>query len=128
MPNNQSILVFYDGNCRLCIRSMKLLRFLDWLSNLQLINYHDESLRNTYASDLAFEDLDRAMHIQLPNGQRQKGYLAARRICWSLPLLWIVAPFMYLPGISQIGQKVYQRVAQKRHRCSIEGCGHKNIQ
>jgi predicted DCC family thiol-disulfide oxidoreductase YuxK len=46
-------------------------------------------------------------------------------MAWRLPLLWAVAPLLYLPGVPWLGQKVYLWVARNRFNlvpCHDGGC------
>ena len=138
----QKIFVLYDGNCGLCRRSVFILVILDHLHRLQPIDFHDTEKRMTVAPDLSLNNLDRAMHIRLPaerttdNGQRTtlstvhcplstrtyRGFDAFRELCWHLPLLIPLAPFLYYPGVSTLGRRVYARIAERRKRCTHEKC------
>jgi hypothetical protein len=37
-------------------------------------------------------------------------------MAWRLPLLWILAPFLYVPGVPTLGQAAYLWVARNRFR------------
>ncbi len=109
-------IVFIDGRCGLCRRTSQLLHSLDWLHRLQFENYHDPQVRSHLIPGVAVEELDRLMHAKFSDGKTCKGFFAIRALCWQLPLLWILAPLLYLPGIPWIGQKAYAAVSQRRHQ------------
>lgn len=117
------IYVLFDGHCGFCRRSVKALVSLDWLHRLSLVDMHDGPARMRVAPEIPLEELDKALHIKLPDGRSFKGYSAFRHMTWSLPPLWIVAPFLYIPGAKFLGDRVYQKIADSRSRCTHESCG-----
>ena len=120
--SSSSILVLHDGSCGLCHRSVKALAALDWMKRLRFVDYRDEALRQSLVPDLRFEDLDLAMHIRLPDGRTYRGFFAFRAIAWHMPPLWIIAPFLYLPGMKFAGDKIYANIATRRKQCTHEHC------
>lgn len=57
------------------------------------------------------------MHVLTPDGTRLlSGFAALRWLAWRLPLLWPLAPFLYLPGMATLGQRLYLWVARNRLR------------
>lgn len=108
------MIILFDGRCGLCQTSMKILKALDWFSVLQFENFHDPAVRNRYAPGIDINALNRAIHLRLRDGTTRIGFYAFRRLCWSLPVLWILAPFLYLPGIPWIGEKTYAWIASHR--------------
>lgn len=123
LPTTTSkIALLFDGHCGLCQRSVFSLVMLDHLQRLKPVDFHDAELKKKVASDIALKDLDKAMHIRFPNKKTLKGFSAARALTWHLPVLWIVAPLFYIPGVSIIGNKIYKRVARSRKKCTHESC------
>ncbi len=110
--------VFHDSRCGLCRRTMRTLASLDWLGRLQEIDIHDDETRKRVAPDLRPEDLDRSMHIRLPDGTTLTGFNAFRRLTHHLPLLWVLMPLLYLPGMAWIGERIYASVAARRKTCA----------
>jgi predicted DCC family thiol-disulfide oxidoreductase YuxK len=115
------VLVLYDGRCGLCMRSIATLLTFDWLDRLHPVDFHSPE-RQKVAPDLSFEKLNKAMHIRLPNGKTYTGFKAMRRLGWVLPALRPLVPFLFLPGVSQVGEWAYKRIAQRRKRCTHEHC------
>jgi hypothetical protein len=57
------------------------------------------------------------MHVLTPDGRRvYHGFAALRWLAWRLPLLWPLAPLLYLPGIPSLGQRLYLWIARNRFR------------
>lgn len=121
-PNEEKIIVLYDGDCGLCMRSVRYLKKLDWIKKLDYMNFQHEEIRGAIAPDLHYSQLDKAMHIKLPNGTFKNGFYAFRTMMWRLPLLFIFTPLMYIPGVPAIGNKAYAYVANRRKDCSHEAC------
>ena len=139
------IVVLYDASCRLCRRSMFVMLLLDHLHRLKPVNFRDTKLRKEHAPDITLKDLDRSMHIRLPGEcikhkakskkgdsfmhfafcfQTLNGFDAFRALAWHLPTLWLIAPFLYVPGIPPLGRIAYARIAASRNRCADGFCEH----
>jgi len=109
--------VLYDGRCPLCLKSVDLLRRLDWFTMLTYVNVRDPD--QLAACDLTIEPgwLLEEMHLITPGGRHLlHGFLAFRWMAWRLPALWLLAPLLYLPGVPTVGQRVYLWVARNRFR------------
>lgn len=116
------IAVLYDGSCRLCRRSAFALGMMDVFRHLKLVDFRDEAAKKKVAPHLHESQLDLAMHILLPDQTVRTGYDAFRYMSWHLPALWLAAPFLYLPGISHAGRRIYAWVAQNRQKCAHDRC------
>lgn len=119
---NRRIAVLYDGQCGLCKRTVRMLRKLDWMHKLSFVDFHHHDAHKAAAPDLTFDELNKALHIRLPDGRTYQGYSAFRMLARHLPPLWITVPFLHLPGARLIGDKLYANVAARRKRCTHEGC------
>jgi predicted DCC family thiol-disulfide oxidoreductase YuxK len=109
--------VLYDGQCPLCLKSVATLRRLDWLGRLRYVNVRDEANVPKREPSLDPNRLLEEMHLIPPDGQKvYHGFGAFRWMAWRLPLLWPVAPFLYLPGMARLGQWVYLWIARNRFR------------
>lgn len=124
MKKSSSISVLYDGACRLCNRSMFFFLVADRLGRLRAVDFRDAELRKRYAPDISSVDLDRALHIRLPDGTTFAGFDAFRKLTWNIPVLWPLAPFLYIPGIPLIGRAIYAKIAARRNRCADGHCKH----
>jgi hypothetical protein len=90
--------VLYDPYCKLCRRTAGTLAIFDWTSSLTLAP-NPEPLYFSVVTD---------------DGHAGVGYEGYKLIAARLPLLWLIRPFMGLPGIQQIGTAIYGRVATSR--------------
>ena len=115
--------VLYDGDLAFCCKSVELLKKLDWLGKLEFVNVRDRSQPIMSEPLIAAAPLLEQMHV-LPKdgGTLYGGYRAIRFIAWRLPLTFLAAPFLYLPGMTWLGQKIYLWIA--RNRFKIIPCEH----
>lgn len=109
--------VLYDGQCRLCQKGVDMLRRLDWLGRLEFANARD--VAHLPAAPMALDPRRLLQEMHLLTGSRDRvyhGFSAFRWLAWRLPLLWPIAPFLYLPGVLPLGQRLYLWVARNRFR------------
>jgi len=116
MKNPECAHILYDALCPFCLKSVAVLKHLDWLGRLHYLDARDPA--NLPASDVPL-DSDRLleeMHLVTPDGKHvYHGFAAFRWLTWRLPLLWPIAPFLYIPGVPALGQKAYLCVARNRY-------------
>lgn len=114
--------VLYDGNCKICRRTIATLRTVDILDRILWINALDEdALRTNGLSYLDPTALVTDMHAVLDNGAEKsvyKGYDAYRALAARIPLLWPVWPLLFVPFVRSMGNRIYRRIADSR-TCSI---------
>ena len=109
--------VLYDGHCAFCRRSVELLRRLDWLGRLNYADARDLAHLPAGPGPWQPARLLEEMHVLTADGRRvYHGFAALRWLAWRLPLLWPAAPFLYLPGVPALGQRLYLWVARNRFR------------
>ncbi len=115
--------VLYDGDCAFCCKSVELLKKLDWLRRLDYVNVRDNSQTLLRQPPVAGAPLLEQMHVLPRDGLKLfGGYHAVRWLAWRFPLTWVVAPFLYLPGMTYLGQRFYLWIA--RNRFKIVPCEH----
>jgi predicted DCC family thiol-disulfide oxidoreductase YuxK len=115
--------VLYDGDCAFCCKSVELLKKLDWFSKLAYVNVRNESQSVLREPPVVGAPLLEQMHVLPRDGkQLHGGYAAIRFLAWRLPATWLLAPFLYLPGMTWLGQKIYLWIA--RNRFKIVPCEH----
>lgn len=97
----------------MCRRSTKILRAIDLLGRLDF-----QDMTQTPEDELPVP-LDQAMFrmpMRTRSGRALIGFQAVRRALAQTPLGFLPALVLYLPGVSAIGEKVYDRVAANRAR------------
>lgn len=109
--------VLYDGACPLCRRGVSILRRLDWFKQL---TFHDaRNVAHLPKSDVPLvpKRLIEEMHVLTPDRKHAPaGFKAFRWMAWRLPLTALLAPFLYVPGVPWVGNKVYLWVAKNRFK------------
>ncbi|HJZ58779.1 MAG TPA: DUF393 domain-containing protein [Gemmataceae bacterium] len=114
-PTAGKAVVLYDGMCPLCQRSVRLLKRLDWLGMLHFQDARDTAHLPPCEQPLEPARLLEQMHLVTPDRKHaHAGYAAVRWMSWRLPLLWPVAPLLYLPGMPRLGDRLYRWVARNR--------------
>ncbi len=116
MPQRAVLAVVYDGQCGLCMRSVRLIKSLD---RRRAFDYVDAQNRSVVTSRWPALDLDAILgqiHVVLPSGEVYIGYKAVRQIAAKLPVICFIAPVMGWPGIAWVGDKVYRWVAAHRYQ------------
>lgn len=115
-------IILYDGDCPMCVFQMKMLSWLDWFGVLALVPLSDPRAQEV-APQLTREDLLEAIHCVAPQGRIYRGARAIRFVGMRLPLLVPVALFLWIPGVIQVAEIVYQWVSRNRHLLSrVFGC------
>lgn len=109
-------IVLFDGNCLLCQRSIRLLRRIDWLRKLHYQNCRVIEKLPQCEMPLEPSRMLNEMHLVTPDRQRfYAGFAAFRWMAWRMPLTWLIAPLLYLPGAMWVGNRVYRWVARNRY-------------
>lgn len=128
-PDRHLARLLYDGACPLCRKSVALLKKLDWRKVLVFVNARNADQVVPLKVPVEQKRLLEEMHLVPPGGKPiLHGFGAFRWMSWRLPLLWPVAPFLYIPGVPTLGQWIYLWVARNRFRlvpchggvCTIE--------
>ena len=124
------IQVLYDGLCPLCRRTVRLLACLDLFVRLEFLDFRGLDLNDfnrTRQLNLKSEDLKEEMYV-VSRGRAHRGFDGYRIIALALPAFWPLAPWLFLPGISQLGALAYRHIARNRLRflschshCQVQG-------
>lgn len=108
----QGRLVVWDDSCSFCRRWVATFRRLDAYGALRFVGS---------SSDVAYdgtgvtpESAAEAMQLVEPDGTIRSGWWAVQGIVATLPGGHLLAPYMSLPIVRQLGQRAYRRVAASR--------------
>jgi predicted DCC family thiol-disulfide oxidoreductase YuxK len=126
VPDSRKAIVLYDGNCPLCLKSVAILKRLDWRRRLGYRNARDLANLPESAVPLNVERLLNEMHLLTPDRRRVfAGFGAFRWMASRLPLFWPVWPLLFLPGVPWLGRRIYRWVAKNRYNlvaCHVGAC------
>jgi predicted DCC family thiol-disulfide oxidoreductase YuxK len=107
--------VGYDGSCGLCRRTISVIRALDVFGRVSSVDvstdWHAVAARFPGANQDACLE---TMHIFRADGSAATGFDGYRWLARALPLAWPILPFLYVPGVPQIGRRIYAVVAARR--------------
>src|SRR4051794_22339115 len=99
-PHAGRAVVLYDGECPLCLKSVGLLKRLDWLGFLHYQNCRETE--NLPSSPVPLDPVKmlEQMHLVTPDRDAvYHGFGAFRWMAWRLPLTLAFAPIFYIPGV-----------------------------
>lgn len=106
--------VLYDGNCKLCKRTVAGFKVLDLFDRITYINALDSEQVAAHSLDwLDTQETLKNMHT-VKGALVWKGFYAYRALCARMPLFWPALPFLYLWPVPWFGKKVYRKVADAR--------------
>ncbi|XZE51449.1 thiol-disulfide oxidoreductase DCC family protein [Planctomycetaceae bacterium SH139] len=124
MPTDWAVEVFFDGDCPLCAKEIRLLR---WLDRRQQIRFTDIAAEDFEPSlyQKTMDDFMNEIRGRLPTGQWIVGVEVFRQLYAAIglrPLVWLTR----LPLISQGLDIGYRLFAKHRlrltGRCGADGC------
>lgn len=116
---------YYDDECPLCIKTVVLINNFNIFGSVEC-----KSVQKNYASDKAiqvipFENtLLEIYGVNKKNNKIYKGYDTYIQLLIQLKYTVLLGYFMKFPIISNIGRRIYSKVASRRslQRCSAETC------
>jgi predicted DCC family thiol-disulfide oxidoreductase YuxK len=110
--------VLYDGNCKLCRRTMASLRVFDIFGRVTYVNALDEKAIADHGLHwMDFAALLKDMHAVV--GMKSwTGFSAYRMLARRIPVLWPAVPLLYLWPIAMVARRVNRHVADAR-QCSM---------
>jgi predicted DCC family thiol-disulfide oxidoreductase YuxK len=111
--------IVYDGNCKLCRRTIASLRTLDILGRVRYVNLFDvEALDAPVVRKMSMDALARDMYA-FKGEKVWAGFAAYRAVAARIPVLWPLLPFLYLWPVPLLAERIYRRVADHR-ACEID--------
>ena len=116
--------VFFDGACPLCVKEMRVLRWMDRRGRLQFTDIAVPEF-DAGAYGLTFDAFMAEMHGRLPDGTMLRGVEVFRQMYGRVGLGPVVA-FTRLPGVAWVLELAYRRFARNRlrltGRCHAGSC------
>jgi predicted DCC family thiol-disulfide oxidoreductase YuxK len=114
---SREVEVFYDGDCPLCMREIRMLQRRDQRGRIQFTNIAAQGF------DASTLGLDHAtlmgkIHGRLPSGELIEGVEVFRRLYAAVGFGWLVAASR-APGVSQLLDVAYRAFA--KHRLRLTG-------
>ena len=89
---------------------------------LAYVSLHDPAVRARWP-DLTHEQLMREMYVIENQGRRHAGAGAFRFLSRQLKGLWVLAPFLHIPGSLPLWQYLYRQIARVRYRFGrVDAC------
>lgn len=107
--------VIFDGDCGFCQKQVRRGRALDWLKKIDWRMRLEPGILEKFPQ-LSREETQKQMVSVRPDGKTYGGFYAVRDIMLRLPLTFLPALLMYVPGVSWVGVSVYRWIAENRHR------------
>ncbi len=108
-------ILLYDGNCGFCRASVRKIQILDLFATLSLVDLHQVGDLKAVHPQLTKELAMSQFHLIDPNGKIYGGFDVFRRICFTMPMLYILIPIIYFPGARTLGTILYKLIAQNRY-------------
>lgn len=110
--------VLYDGNCKICRRTIAILQRFDMFGRIVYVNALDHAeLKRLGLGWADTAELFQDMHA-ISGTAKWKGYDAYRKLTLRIPLFWPIWPLLWVPPVPQIGAVIYRKVADSR-MCSV---------
>lgn len=109
------IIVFYDGWCTICLKSVRSFKRFDLLNRIDFISFRDSKVIEYY--NLNEKMLEKRIHsIKQCNSKykMENGIYSINRICKNSPVLWIFVPFLSFATFIGLGQLIYDWIARRR--------------
>ena len=119
--------VIFDGDCGFCQRSIRLGKKLDWLKKMEWRARLESGIKERFPQITGEQSLHQMITIR-PDGKVNGGFYAVRDIALHLPLTFLPALILFIPGMHLLGVPGYRWIARNRHRfggksedsCSIQ--------
>jgi predicted DCC family thiol-disulfide oxidoreductase YuxK len=107
--------VLYDGSCAVCRRSVRGLRLLDRSGVCRLVDASDAEAARYAAPQVEASALAEALHVLDDQGRVYSGFGALRELMRIRTSGRLLRPWLFLPGVSWLGERIYSFLARHRH-------------
>ncbi len=107
--------VLYDGHCKFCTAAAKRLAGRARQGTLALVSFQEPGALDPFPG-LTHDACMRQMYLVTPDGRVYGGFEAAVQALTTRPVLGWLARAYYLPGLRQLCDWIYRRIAANRYR------------
>lgn len=115
-PRSGRYAMLFDGGCGLCKGVASVVVHLDLLDRIEPMDIvHDWPRIAERFPFLSREKCLTDMHVIKPDGTPVTRFKAYRQLAWQTPATWLIVLLLYVPGVPQIGDRIYGYVALHRH-------------
>lgn len=119
------LIVFYDGWCPVCIRSVKVWQAVDFFSLLDFTSFREPGMAAQSGLDL--NALEQRIHTtDVGGGRVRNGFAAVTQITARLVVLWPLLPLLWTAKLLRLGDHAYDWFARRRlmllSGCHPSGC------
>lgn len=104
-------LIVFDDSCRMCTRSVRIIRAFDWLRRFEFAGF---STAAAQLPEVAASELDEGIRVRFPDRSITIGIDAVRSIMLRTPMGALVGWLLFVPPIRAIGDRAYRVVAARR--------------
>ncbi len=105
--------VVYDGQCRVCIRSVSLLDDWDRHGRFERVAFQSAGVPERFP-DIAPEEFRAAVQLIGPRGERFEGADAVEKILQLIPRTRPLAWLFRVPLVRPLARRVYRIIARNR--------------
>ncbi|WP_025151109.1 DCC1-like thiol-disulfide oxidoreductase family protein [Bacillus sp. H1a] len=117
----QKIIVFYDGWCPFCKKSVNNLSKIDIFGMLKFYSFRDEQILTNYKLDII--KVEKRIHSKrVDSDELLEGIHSFIQIVKRIPILWPLVLLMYLANAIGLGQKTYDFIANRRKIIPTGSC------
>ncbi len=105
------VTLYYDGECSWCRTSARRLKRWDWCNRLQMIDYSTLEADARPVDSTVFQS---GIPVQTYLGTILIGFPGMRHAIMRTPIGWACGWVLYVPGIANLGQRIYANLARRR--------------
>lgn len=106
--------VLYDGRCRFCVSQVRKLLALAKPGVVEALDFQDPEVLARFPG-VTYHDCMQAVRLIRPDGRVITGFEAAVQAVATRRVLKPLAYLYYLPGLRQLCDGVYRRIAARRY-------------
>jgi predicted DCC family thiol-disulfide oxidoreductase YuxK len=120
MPNRNWTL-YYDGQCGMCRKLVRVLSYLDFFGQVDWVPYQSLII---LPDGMTWTDFEGAAQLDVGIGRLVEGFNAFRYLTLKLIPLLPLAAICWLPGFDRIAGPMYRWVAKHRSHSTSCELGH----